>query len=158
MQNSQQFSFQATDKPIVWIDLEMTGLDLSKEHILEVAVVVTDSDLRHKVAGPNLVLACPEDVLGRMDEWNQKHHAESGLLDLVRASTITPEQAEQLLLEFLTRVGVGHQAAPLAGNSIHTDRRFLQKYMPHLSEFLSPKIIDVTTFKHLCRRWNYKVS
>ena len=70
MQNSQQFSFQATDKPIVWIDLEMTGLDLSKEHILEVAVVVTDSDLRHKVAGPNLVLACPEEVLGRMDEWN----------------------------------------------------------------------------------------
>ena len=76
----------------------------------------------------------------------------------MRASTITPEQAEQLLLEFLTRLNVGHQVAPLAGNSIHTDRRFLQKYMPHLSEFLSPKIIDVTTFKHLCRRWNYKVS
>ena len=118
-------TFSATDKPIVWIDLEMTGLDLEKEHILEVGIVVTDSEIRQKVVGPNLIIACSEEVLGRMDEWNMKHHTESGLLDSVRKSSITLEQAEGMLLEFLGRVNVGYQVAPLAGNSIHTDKRFL---------------------------------
>ena len=94
MQNTAApFSFQATDKPIVWIDLEMTGLDLDKEQILEVGIVVTDSDLRHKVSGPNIIISCNEDILKRMDDWNQKHHLESGLLDQVRQSTVTVDQA-----------------------------------------------------------------
>ena len=108
----------------------MTGLDLEKEHIIEVGIVVTDSDLRVKVMGPNIVVACSEEVLKVMDEWNVKHHTESGLLEAVRKSTTTIEQAEALILEFLHKVNVGYQAAPLAGNSIHTDKRFLQKYMP----------------------------
>ena len=108
----------------------MTGLDLDKEHIIEVGIVVTDSELRVKVMGPNIVVACYEEVLNRMDEWNVKHHTESGLIDSVRKSTVTIEQAEVMLLEFLNKVNVGYQAAPLAGNSIHTDKRFLTKYMP----------------------------
>lgn len=96
MQNSQApaqpaFTFSVTDKPIVWIDLEMTGLDLEKEVILEVGIVVTDSDLRHKVIGPNLVITCTEEILAKMDEWNVKHHTESGLIDSVRKSTIIVE-------------------------------------------------------------------
>ena len=103
----------------------MTGLDLEKEHIIEIGIVVTDSDLRVKVMGPNIVVACSEKVLQVMDEWNVKHHTESGLLEAVRKSTTAIEQAEALILEFLHKVNVGYQAAPLAGNSIHTDKRFL---------------------------------
>ena len=93
--------FSATEKPIVWIDLEMTGLDLEKEHIIEIGIVVTDSDLHQKVLGPNIIVSCSEEVLGRMDEWNVKHHTESGLLEAVRKSTTTIEQAEVMILEFL---------------------------------------------------------
>ncbi len=114
-----------TDKPIVWIDLEMTGLDVEKETILEVGIVVTDSDLKIKVPGPNLIIACAEEILGRMDEWNVKHHTESGLVEAVRKSTTSMEQAETQLLEFLKSINVSYQVAPLAGNSIHTDRKFL---------------------------------
>ena len=149
--------FLATDKPIVWIDLEMTGLDIEINTILEVGIVVTDSDLKIKIPGPNLIISCSEELLGRMDEWNVKHHTESGLIDAVRKSTTTMDQAETQLLEFLKSINVSYQVAPLAGNSIHTDRKFLEKYMPRLIDFLSYKIIDVTTFKLLCARWNNKV-
>lgn len=151
-------TFSDTDKPIVWIDLEMSGLDPEKEHILEVGIVVTDSDLKMKIIGPNLIITCRDEILERMDDWNQKHHSESGLLDAVKLSQITVEVAESHILDFLKQVNVPYKVAPLAGNSIHTDRRFLQKFMPHLLDYLSYKIIDVTTFKHLCRRWNNKVS
>ena len=103
----------------------MTGLDLEKEHILEIGIVVTSSDLKTKVIGPNIVLQCSEEVLAKMDDWNVKHHTESGLLEAVRRSAIGVEQAEAMILEFLNKVNVGYQVAPLAGNSIHTDRRFL---------------------------------
>ena len=107
MQNNQ-YVFSSADKPIVWIDLEMTGLDLEKEHIIEIGVVVTDSDLKIKVMGPNIVVACSEEVLNKMDEWNVKHHTESGLIEAVKKSSVTIEQAEAMILEFLNKVNVGY--------------------------------------------------
>ena len=101
-------TFSATDKPIVWIDLEMTGLDLEKEVILEIGIVATDSDLKVKIIGPNIVIQCKEEILGRMDEWNVKHHTESGLIDAVKKSTVNLEQAEAMVLEFLNKVNVGY--------------------------------------------------
>ena len=84
MQNKNEFTFSNVDKPIVWIDLEMTGLDFEKETILEIGVVVTDSDLKHKIIGPNIILCCSEEILKRMDNWNVTHHTKSGLLDSVK--------------------------------------------------------------------------
>ncbi len=137
---------------IVWIDLEMTGLDPSKERIIEIATIVTESDLEIVAEGPELVVHQPDSILDRMDNWNRKQHGGSGLIDRVRASEITERQAERQTLAFLEE-HCPKQQCPLAGNSVHHDRRFLRRGLPRVSNFLHYRIIDVSTIKELVRRW-----
>ena len=142
---------------IAWIDLEMTGLDPSKERIIEIATIVTDSDLEIVAEGPELVIHQPDDLLDRMDAWNRKQHGSTGLIDRVRASTITERQAERQTIAFLEE-HCPEQQCPLAGNSVHHDRRFLRRFMPRVSNFLHYRIIDVSTIKELVRRWYPEVE
>ncbi|KAK4300838.1 hypothetical protein Pmani_026989 [Petrolisthes manimaculis] len=137
---------------LVWIDLEMTGLDVSKEEIMEAAVLVTDSELNVVAEGPNLVLKVDGTVLNQMNDWCKSHHGKSGLTDACRKSTITLSAAEDQLLQFVTQ-HTEKGKAPLAGNSVHADKRFLDKYMPKLMKHLHYRIVDVSTVKELCRRW-----
>ncbi len=137
---------------IVWMDMEMTGLDSEIEKILEVAVLVTDGELNVVAQGPNLILHQPEEVLKAMDEWNTTHHGESGLLSRVRESTIDEAQASGAILDFLAK-HTQKNKAPLAGNSIHQDRRFLARYLPEVEDWLHYRNIDVSTIKELARRW-----
>jgi len=138
--------------PLVWIDLEMTGLDPDKERIIEAALLITDGELAIVAEGPTLVIHQSDELLDAMDEWNTKHHGESGLTERVRASTVTEAEAEAQLLAFLEEHCEAGQS-PLCGNSIHQDRRFLCRYMPKLDAFLHYRMIDVSTVKELCRRW-----
>lgn len=137
---------------IVWIDLEMTGLDPEREKIIEIASLVTDSDLNILAEGPNLAIWQPEDILAGMDQWNQRTHTESGLIDRVRASQYSVEEAEERTLHFVQK-WANSRTAPLAGNSIHQDRRFLAKYMRKLEDYLHYRIVDVSTVKELVARW-----
>ncbi len=137
---------------IVWMDMEMTGLDPETERILEVAVLVTDQELNVVAEGPNLVLHQPEEVLSAMDAWNTTHHGESGLLTRVRESTVDEAQASAALLGFLEK-HTQKKKAPLAGNSIHQDRRFVARYLPEVEGWLHYRNIDVSTIKELARRW-----
>jgi len=137
---------------LVWIDLEMTGLDPDTDRILEIASIVTDAQLEILAEGPVLALHQSEAVLGRMDQWNTTHHADSGLLARVRESSVDEAQAERLTLAFL-RQWVPEGASPLCGNSIGTDRRFLYRLMPALEAFCHYRNIDVSTIKELARRW-----
>jgi len=137
---------------IVWMDMEMTGLDPETERILEVAVLVTDQELNVVAEGPNLVVHQPEAVLSAMDAWNTTHHGESGLLTRVRESTVDEAQASGALLDFLGE-HTQKKKAPLAGNSIHQDRRFVARYLPEVEDWLHYRNIDVSTIKELARRW-----
>lgn len=134
------------------MDMEMTGLDSSRDRILEIASLVTDSELNILAEGPNLAVFQPEDVLQAMDEWNQTHHGRSGLLDRVRASQETLETAERKTLEFVA-AHCKAKTSPLCGNSIWQDRRFLDRWMPALNGFFHYRIIDVSSIKELARRW-----
>ena len=134
------------------MDMEMTGLDPETERILEVAVLVTDGELNVIAEGPNLVLHQPEEVLSAMDEWNTTHHGQSGLLTRVRESTVDEAQASATLLDFLGE-HTQKKKAPLAGNSIHQDRRFLVRYLPEVEDWFHYRNIDVSTIKELARRW-----
>jgi oligoribonuclease len=137
---------------IVWMDMEMSGLEPDRDRILEIATIVTDADLKVIAEGPELVIHQPESVLDAMDDWNRKHHGESGLIERVRASRVTEAEAEDATLEFLRGL-CEPRTAPLAGNSIHQDRRFLYRYMPRVSDHLHYRLIDVSTVKELGRRW-----
>lgn len=130
----------------------MTGLDPDRERIIEIAVLVTDAQLEIVAEGPDLVIHQPENLLEAMDGWNRKHHAASGLLERVRASTIGEAEAEAEVLAFL-RAHVAERSVPLAGNSIHQDRRFLRRYMPSVDAHLHYRNVDVSTIKELARRW-----
>jgi oligoribonuclease len=141
---------------LVWMDLEMTGLDADRERIIELAVLVTDAQLEVVAEGPHLVIHQPDAVLEAMDDWNTKHHTESGLVARVRASTIDDAAAEAEVLAFLAQ-HVAERAAPLAGNSVHNDRVFLHRYMPRLEAFLHYRNVDVSTVKELVRRWYPKL-
>jgi oligoribonuclease len=134
------------------MDLEMTGLDPERERIIEIAVLITDAQLEITAEGPDLVVHQPESLLAQMDAWNKKHHAASGLIERVRASTVTEADAEAEVLAFL-RKHVGERTAPLTGNSIHQDRRFLRRYMPSVDAYLHYRNVDVSTVKELVRRW-----
>jgi oligoribonuclease len=138
--------------PIVWMDLEMTGLDPERDHIIEIATLITDADLHVLAEGPELVIHQPDGVLEAMDDWNRHHHRESGLTERVRASKITLAQAERATLEFL-KEWTDERTAPLAGNSIHQDRRFLARYMRGVDGWLHYRMIDVSTVKELAKRW-----
>lgn len=143
---------EAPPSPIVWMDLEMSGLDPEVERILEIAVLVTDADLRVIAEGPDLIVHQSDDLLARMDAWNTEHHGDSGLTEAVRKSKLSEAEAEAQVLEFLKEHCVARQA-PLAGNSIGQDRRFLYRYMPAVSDHLHYRSIDVSTIKELARRW-----
>ena len=141
-----------SDQNLVWLDCEMTGLDPHTERIIEIAVVVTGPQLAPRVEGPVLVVHQSDELLGKMDAWNKGTHGRSGLTDKVRASTVTEAQAEQQIIDFLKRY-VPKGKAPLCGNSIGQDRRFLALYMPRLEAFLHYCNVDVSTLKELARRW-----
>lgn len=137
---------------LVWMDLEMSGLDPETDTILEIATIITDADLHILAEGPNIVIHQPDTILDGMDEWCRQHHGDSGLTARVRASQVTMEEAEQQTLAFIRRY-VPERTSPLCGNSIHQDRRFLYRYMPDLESFLHYRNIDVSTVKELARRW-----
>ncbi len=142
----------AEDSNLVWIDLEMSGLEPADDVILEIATVVTGPDLEILAEGPDLVVHQPDEILEGMDEWNTRHHGESGLTEAVRNSEIELEEAEARTLEFIRR-HVEPQSAPLCGNSIGQDRRFLYRYMPELSDYLHYRSVDVSSIKELVARW-----
>ena len=141
-----------SDQNLVWLDCEMTGLDPEKERIIEIAVVVTGPQLTPRIEGPVLVVHQSDELLGAMDAWNKGTHGRSGLIEKVRASTLTEAQAEAQVLEFVKRYAP-KAAVPLCGNSIGQDRRFLARYMPKLEAFLHYRNVDVSTLKELARRW-----
>ncbi len=143
------------DDRLVWIDLEMSGLSVERERVLEIATIVTDGQLEVIAEGPELVVHQPDALLAAMDDWNREHHGASGLTDRVRASSIDEAEAERLTLEFVA-AHVGPRSAPLAGNSVHQDRLFLARYMPTLEGYLHYRNVDVSTVKELVRRWNPK--
>ena len=142
---------------LVWIDLEMTGLKPETDAIIEIATVVTDRDLNVIADGPVLALHQSDEVLARMDDWNQRQHSASGLLARVRASRITAAEAQQRTLEFLTPL-VTAGSSPMCGNSICQDRRFLVRGMPELEAFFHYRNLDVSTLKELARRWAPSVA
>ena len=147
----------AQDKtPLVWVDMEMSGLVPERERILEVALVVTDAELNTIAEAPVYVIHQPDEVLDAMDSWNKSTHGKSGLIDKVRASTFTEAEVEARILEFLKPL-VAERAAPLAGNTVHQDRRFMARYMPLFDAYLHYRIVDVSTLKELAKRWNPEV-
>lgn len=141
-----------SDKHLIWVDCEMTGLDIKKDHLLEIAVVITNSALDIVAEGPAFAIFQPEALLANMDDWCQKHHAESGLLTRVRASKITEQAAEDQILAFVQQY-VPAGVSPICGNSIHQDRRFLETYMPKLEKYFHYRNLDVSTIKVLAERW-----
>ena len=141
-----------THPNLVWIDLEMTGLDPETDSIIEIATIVTDSDLEIIAEGPNLVLHQPPSRFEVMDAWNQNQHTKSGLWQQVIKSEIGLQEAEQTTLNFL----IDHTKAnesPLCGNSVWQDRRFLRKYMPRLDAHLHYRLVDISSIKELAKRW-----
>jgi oligoribonuclease len=141
-----------SDQNLVWLDCEMTGLNPEVDRIIEIAIVVTGPDLEPRVEGPVLVIHQSDEQLGKMDAWNRGTHTKSGLIDKVKASTMNEDQAQALLLAFLSRF-IPKKGSPLCGNSIGQDRRFLVKYMPQLEAFFHYRNLDVSTLKELSKRW-----
>ena len=145
-------STQKSDQNLVWIDLEMTGLDPEKEKIIEIATIITDSNLTIVAEGPNLVINQPKELMDNMDEWNTKQHGNSGLIKSVLESSITEQAAEIETLEFISKY-VGNKKSPMCGNTVSHDRRFLSKYMPELENYFHYRHIDVSSVKELIVRW-----
>ncbi|XP_058120572.1 oligoribonuclease, mitochondrial [Anopheles ziemanni] len=138
---------------IIWIDLEMTGLNVEEDRILEMACIITDGDLNIVAKGPNLVVHESDAVLANMNDWCKEHHAKTQLIDAVRKSTYSVQQVEKEMLNFIKQY-CPERSCPIAGNSIYMDRLFLKKYMPGLDEYAHYRVIDISTIKELCKRWN----
>jgi oligoribonuclease len=145
-------TLESSDLNLVWIDLEMTGLDPDRDRIIEIAVVVTDPQLSVRVGGPVFAIHQTDAVLAGMDAWNQGTHGKSGLTDRVKASSIDEAEAERQVIAFLER-HVPKGRSPMCGNSICQDRRFLARTMPRLEAFFHYRNLDVSTLKELARRW-----
>src|SRR6185436_3680925 len=145
-----------SDQNLVWIDCEMTGLDPERDRLIEIAVIVTGPGLEPRIEGPVLAIHQSDALLDQMDAWNKGTHGKSGLIDKVKASTVTEAQAEQQVLDFIAQY-VPKQGSPMCGNSIGQDRRFLVKYMPKLEAFFHYRNLDVSTLKELARRWRPEV-
>lgn len=141
-----------SDQNLIWIDLEMTGLYPDTDRIIEIAVVVTDAQLTQRVEGPVFAIHQSDATLDAMDAWNKGTHGRSGLIERVKASTTTEADAEAALIKFLAQY-VPKGKAPLCGNSIGQDRRFMERYMPKLNDFFHYRNVDVSTLKELARRW-----
>ncbi len=138
---------------LVWMDLEMTGLDPARHVIVEIATIVTDDELEVVAEGPDLVVHQPADAMARMDEVVREMHTASGLLPAIASSTVTLEAAGKATLEFIAQHVPEPRSVPLCGNSIGTDRRFLAAYLPEIEEYLHYRSVDVSTIKELARRW-----
>ena len=142
---------------LVWLDMEMSGLNPEKERILEIAMVITNGDLEIVAEGPVLVIHQEDALLDGMDAWNKGTHGRSGLITKVKESTLSEETAEKLCLEFLSK-HVKAGVSPMCGNTIHQDRRFMARYMPKLEAYFHYRNIDVSTVKELCRRWQPEIA
>jgi oligoribonuclease len=145
-------NIQPSSTNLIWIDLEMTGLSPIENEIIEIATLVTNANLEVIEEGPVFAIYQAESVLEKMDAWNVKHHTRSGLIDRVRISTVTMAQAETETIEFLMK-HIPPQKSPMCGNSIHQDRRFLEKSMPKLLQYFHYRNLDVSTLKILAQRW-----
>lgn len=141
-----------SDSNLIWIDLEMTGLDPQNDRIIEIATVVTDAELNELAEGPVMAIHQPDAVLAAMDEWNTRQHGQSGLTERVRASRVDDAEAEHHTLAFLAE-WVPQGVSPMCGNSICQDRRFLARLMPGLEDWFHYRNLDVSTVKELARRW-----
>ncbi len=141
---------------LIWIYMEMSGLNPDAERILEVAIVVTDSQLNTVAEAPVLVVHQGDAVLDAMDDWNKSTHAKSGLIPRVRASTLTESVVEEQMVAFLSQ-HVPPRISPMCGNSVHQDRRFLARYMPKLEAFFHYRNLDVSTLKELAKRWKPEI-
>ncbi|MSQ57263.1 MAG: oligoribonuclease [Limnohabitans sp.] len=141
-----------SDQNLVWIDCEMSGLDPEKERLLEIAVVVTGPNLEPRIEGPVLVIHQSDELLNGMDAWNSGTHGKSGLIEKVKTSVLSESEAENILLDFVQKY-IPKAAAPLCGNTISQDRRFLVKYMPKLEAWFHYRNMDVSTLKELAKRW-----
>jgi oligoribonuclease len=145
-----------SDQNLIWIDCEMTGLDPERDRLIEIAVVVTGPNLLPRVEGPVFAIHQSDEQLDKMDSWNKGTHGKSGLIDRVKASTISEAQAEEQLLAFISKY-VPKAGSPMCGNTIGQDRRFLVKYMPRLEAYFHYRNLDVSTLKELAKRWRPEV-
>jgi oligoribonuclease len=147
------------DKPtnLIWIDLEMTGLDTQNDQIIEIATIITDSNLNIVATGPNLAIHQSEEMMSKMDEWNTKQHKQSGLTERVAKSIITCEEAEQQTLDFVKQY-VASKVSPMCGNTVCQDRRFLSRLMPSLEAYFHYRHLDVSTVKELAKMWAPEIS
>jgi oligoribonuclease len=152
MPDTQTPALARSDLNLIWIDCEMTGLDPENDRLIEIAVVVTGPDLDPRVEGPVFAIHQSDEQLDKMDAWNKATHGRSGLIEKVKASAVTEAQAEQGVLEFVSKYAP-KGVAPMCGNTIGQDRRFLVKYMPRLEAFFHYRNVDVSTLKELARRW-----
>ncbi|SRR5690625_630859 len=144
------------DQRLIWLDMEMTGLDPYKERIIELAVVVTEADLTVVAEAPVLVIHQPDSLLDAMDKWNTSMHTKTGLIKKVKSSTLTEDDAQNIMLNFLEKY-VPAGKSPMCGNTICQDRRFMAKYMPRLEEYFHYRNLDVSTLKELSLRWKPSV-
>ena len=144
------------DNNLVWLDCEMSGLDPERERLLEIAIVVTGPNLTPRIEGPVVVVHQSDALLAGMDAWNKGTHGKSGLIDKVKASVVTEAQAEELLIDFMKKY-VSKGVAPMCGNTIGQDRRFLLKYMPSFEAWFHYRNLDVSTLKELSKRWKPEV-
>lgn len=141
---------------LIWIDMEMTGLNPEIDRVLEIACIVTDKELNEVATGPVLAVYQPEEMLKNMNEWCQEHHSQSGLLDRVRKEGVSEAEAESKMLAFLSEY-VPPKSSPICGNSIGQDRRFLYKYMPNLEAYFHYRYLDVSSFKIVANLWRPEI-
>ncbi len=153
---SEESTAKSGSGKLVWMDLEMTGLEPERDTIIEMATLITDGELNVIAEGPEIVIRQDAKLFDGMDDWNREHHTKSGLWAKVITSEISLEEAEKRTLDFL-KVHLGPREAPLAGNSVWQDRRFLARYMKQLEGFLHYRLVDVSTIKELAGRWYPKV-
>ncbi len=142
---------------LVWLDMEMTGLDPERERIIELAIVITDNQLNIVAESPEWVVHQSEALLDAMDDWNKATHGKSGLVDRVRASTLDEATVEAQALAFIQHY-VSHRASPMCGSTIGQDRRFMVRYMPRLEDWFHYRNLDVSTLKELCKRWQPEIA
>ncbi len=140
------------DSNLIWVDLEMTGLEPQQDQIIEIATIVTDKDLNILEEGPVIAIHQPDEIILGMDDWNMQHHGDSGLIKRVQQSEYTMQQAEQETIAFLQKY-VPQRKSPMCGNSICQDRRFMARLMPELEDYFHYRNLDVSTLKELARLW-----